>query len=190
MNTLQIIQSIICIIYYILVGGIAVYGLLQYDKWKKPKQHEKYEELFKVLFESIEYCYECNYRISTDSTKEINTENYKGTFLNLKKETSELNAKMYSLYPLIDLYFKDEECRSEIKKMHNLLVEIVEITMGYYRKIAELNLNKESLDEIQLSAKREEMKKNALEGTENIGNACSAIFESILYKLGMKHISK
>ena len=32
MDTLQIIQSVTCIIYYIVVGGIAVYGVVQYEE--------------------------------------------------------------------------------------------------------------------------------------------------------------
>lgn len=119
-NVLQNTQSVICIIYYILVGGIALYGLSQYDKWKKPKQYEKFEEVFTMLLNCREYLHQNFKYVIKSSVDNFNEENFE----KINKFSFELNMEITKHKILKKLYFKNMNWNEDIEKLHLLIVKV------------------------------------------------------------------
>ena len=109
MNTLQIIQSVTCIIYYIVVGGIAVYGVVQYEGWKIPERykkleiiHKKYSECFILIKDYADFICEIESEVLIDK-------NGKTKFDILDQECEFLNAEMSGMFKMVNLYFNKKE---------------------------------------------------------------------------------
>ena len=132
MNTLQIIQSVTCIIYYIVVGGIAVYGVVQYERWKIPERykkleiiHKKYSECFILIKDYANFICEIESEVLIDK-------NGKTKFDILDQECEFLNAEMPGMFKMVNLYFNKkeilferlEELRVTLEKLSGVSLEI------------------------------------------------------------------
>lgn len=147
MNVLQIIQSVTCIVYYIIVGGIAIYGLSQYDKWKKPKQYEKYEEVFATLLNCREYLYHIFKYVIKSKVGNFNEENFE----KINKLSFDLNMDITKNKILKKLYFKNMNWNEDIEKLHLQIVEVNKVFLNLHNSQVS-KMEKDTYEELKIKS--------------------------------------